>query len=104
MCDQGGKRKKKEKFQYNKSIMAATSVVVLDRGNNTTCTINLHGELTLRSGFLLSVGMTTRKRNIKREHVLGRWGPANIFIHNSCGDIRSHLVLSSTKVKRIQRG
>uniref|UniRef100_A0A182F1N5 Uncharacterized protein n=1 Tax=Anopheles albimanus TaxID=7167 RepID=A0A182F1N5_ANOAL len=42
MCDQG-KRKKKEKFQYNKSIMAATSVVVLDRGNNTTCTINLHG-------------------------------------------------------------
>lgn len=43
MCDQGGKRKKKEKFQYNKSIMAATSVVVLDRGNNTTCTINLHG-------------------------------------------------------------
>uniref|UniRef100_A0A182MP98 Uncharacterized protein n=1 Tax=Anopheles culicifacies TaxID=139723 RepID=A0A182MP98_9DIPT len=41
MCDQG-KRKKKEKFQYNKSIMAATSVVVLDRGNNTTCTVNLH--------------------------------------------------------------
>lgn len=24
--------------------MAATSVVVLDRGNNTTCTINLHGK------------------------------------------------------------
>lgn len=23
---------------------AATSVVVLDRGNNTTCTINLHGK------------------------------------------------------------
>uniref|UniRef100_A0A182X883 Uncharacterized protein n=1 Tax=Anopheles quadriannulatus TaxID=34691 RepID=A0A182X883_ANOQN len=23
--------------------MAATSVVVLDRGNNTTCTVNLHG-------------------------------------------------------------
>ncbi|MPC91650.1 hypothetical protein E2C01_086702 [Portunus trituberculatus] len=22
----------------------ATSVVVLDRGNNTTCTVNLHGE------------------------------------------------------------
>uniref|UniRef100_A0A8D8BIG7 (northern house mosquito) hypothetical protein n=1 Tax=Culex pipiens TaxID=7175 RepID=A0A8D8BIG7_CULPI len=43
MCDQAKPRKKKEKFQYNKSIMAATSVVVLDRGNNTTCTINLHG-------------------------------------------------------------
>ncbi|KAL1378145.1 hypothetical protein pipiens_015779, partial [Culex pipiens pipiens] len=42
MCDQAKPRKKKEKFQYNKSIMAATSVVVLDRGNNTTCTINLH--------------------------------------------------------------
>lgn len=27
--------------------MAATSVVVLDRGNNTTCTINLHGKRTL---------------------------------------------------------
>lgn len=24
--------------------MAATSVVVLDRGNNTTCTINLYGK------------------------------------------------------------
>ncbi|CAB0039856.1 unnamed protein product [Trichogramma brassicae] len=24
-------------------MAAATSVVVLDRGNNTTCTINLHG-------------------------------------------------------------
>lgn len=30
---------------YGKSLpMAATSVVVLDRGNNTTCTINLHGK------------------------------------------------------------
>lgn len=27
--------------------MAATSVVVLDRGNNTTCTINLHGKYSL---------------------------------------------------------
>lgn len=26
-------------------MAAATSVVVLDRGNNTTCTINLHGKL-----------------------------------------------------------
>lgn len=26
------------------NMAAATSVVVLDRGNNTTCTINLHGE------------------------------------------------------------
>ncbi|KYN31844.1 hypothetical protein ALC56_13983, partial [Trachymyrmex septentrionalis] len=25
------------------NMAAATSVVVLDRGNNTTCTINLHG-------------------------------------------------------------
>uniref|UniRef100_A0A182QZ46 Uncharacterized protein n=1 Tax=Anopheles farauti TaxID=69004 RepID=A0A182QZ46_9DIPT len=25
--------------------MAATSVVVLDRGNNTTCTVNLHGKI-----------------------------------------------------------
>lgn len=25
-------------------MAAATSVVVLDRGNNTTCTINLHGK------------------------------------------------------------
>lgn len=25
-------------------MAAATSVVVLDRGNNTTCTVNLHGK------------------------------------------------------------
>lgn len=28
---------------------AATSVVVLDRGNNTTCTINLHGKCVVQS-------------------------------------------------------
>lgn len=27
----------------------ATSVVVLDRGNNTTCTVNLHGKYPLCS-------------------------------------------------------
>lgn len=43
--------------------MAATSVVVLDRGNNTTCTINLHGEYFLKMSvtkaqtFLLSTGI-----------------------------------------------
>lgn len=29
-------------------MAAATSVVVLDRGNNTTCTVNLHGKLKRR--------------------------------------------------------
>lgn len=28
---------------HDSNMAAATSVVVLDRGNNTTCTINLHG-------------------------------------------------------------
>lgn len=33
------------------SASMASSVVVLDRGNNTTCTVNLHGECTsLRCG------------------------------------------------------
>lgn len=34
----------KKKKHLIKSQMAATSVVVLDRGNNTTCTINLYGK------------------------------------------------------------
>ncbi|KAL9692095.1 hypothetical protein quinque_015814 [Culex quinquefasciatus] len=59
MCDQAKPRKKKEKFQYNKSIMAATSVVVLDRGNNTTCTINLH-EATLDRWECQHALVTTR--------------------------------------------
>lgn len=29
--------------------MAATSVVLLDRGNNTTCTINLYGKFYNRT-------------------------------------------------------
>ena len=32
----------------------ATSVVVLDRGNNTTCTVNLHG-MSLPFSYLLEV-------------------------------------------------
>lgn len=40
--------------------MAATSVVVLDRGNNTTCTINLHGKYFYQSIiFLLTPGGAT---------------------------------------------
>lgn len=36
-----------QKSQISQSVnpkMAATSVVVLDRGNNTTCTVNLFGK------------------------------------------------------------
>lgn len=32
--------------------MAATSVIVLDRGNNTTATINLHGKFQLTQIFV----------------------------------------------------
>lgn len=35
----------RNKKNTNKIMAAATSVVVLDRGNNTTCTVNLHGKL-----------------------------------------------------------
>jgi len=33
-----------EQAVSDSNMAAATSVVVLDRGNNTTCTINLHGK------------------------------------------------------------
>lgn len=36
--------KKNSWIQQNIRMAAATSVVVLDRGNNTTCTVNLHGK------------------------------------------------------------
>lgn len=32
-------------IEYISNMAAATSVIVLDRSNNTTCTINLHGTL-----------------------------------------------------------
>lgn len=34
-------------------MAAATSVVVLDRGNNTTCTVNLHGKL--KYSFIMAI-------------------------------------------------
>ena len=44
--------------------MAATSVVVLDRGNNTTCTINLHGKcLKLK---LSEQNYTEKKKQIQK--------------------------------------
>lgn len=42
----GGHRTKVGRVEsriHDSNMAAATSVVVLDRGNNTTCTINLHG-------------------------------------------------------------
>jgi len=44
-------------------MAAATSVVVLDRGNNTTCTINLHG-VCMRACVRarVSVGVRLRAR------------------------------------------
>lgn len=41
--------------------MAATSVVVLDRGNNTTCTINLHGKFFFYT-FQLTIYVYTTHR------------------------------------------
>ena len=41
-----------DRRRIHDSIMAAaTSVVVLDRGNNTTCTINLHGACGGKQNF-----------------------------------------------------
>lgn len=38
--------------------MAATSVVLLDRGNNTTCTINLYGKFPGdRSAAMISIAI-----------------------------------------------
>lgn len=37
------------------NMAAATSVVMLDRGNNTTCTINLHGKKFILATYLLIV-------------------------------------------------
>lgn len=39
----GLRRARSRRRIHDSNMAAATSVVVLDRGNNTTCTINLHG-------------------------------------------------------------
>lgn len=39
---------------HDSNMAAATSVVVLDRGNNTTCTINLHG-VCARADYLQTI-------------------------------------------------
>lgn len=61
--------------------MAATSVVVLDRGNNTTCTINLYGKCLPSS---LRRGVTIRRLLQMKIYCFFFAIKFHIFIHCGC--------------------
>lgn len=51
------------------NMAAATSVVVLDRGNNTTCTINLHGkwyDLLFNNEHLIKITIWVCEKSYER--------------------------------------